>query len=244
MKSDLQRWYGVIAVIGVVVGLVGASVSPVWAGNPNPGVIPPNARAHGMTYGEWSAKWWQWAYSLPVDQNPFFDEGGNCSNGANGQSGPVWFLTGVINTSGTAVRNCTVPEGKTLFFPILNVECATLEGNGSTEAELRACTDGYMGYVTSEAATIDGVSVQNLQDYRAPSPVFTYGPLPANNVLEYYGFNAPAGATSLAAADGFYLMLAPLPVGNHTIHFTGTFGPPANFTLDITYNLTVAPATP
>jgi hypothetical protein len=59
----------------------------------NPGVIPPQSKAHGMTYGEWSAKWWQWAYSLPVDQNPFFDtvvppndEG--CTNGANGQLGP------------------------------------------------------------------------------------------------------------------------------------------------------------
>ncbi|MCK7502716.1 MAG: hypothetical protein MZV70_00525 [Desulfobacterales bacterium] len=78
-----------------------------------------------MTYGEWSAKWWQWAYSLPVDQNPFFDENGSCTNGANGPVGPVWFLTGVINVSGTAVRNCTVPAGKALFFPIINAEDAT-----------------------------------------------------------------------------------------------------------------------
>jgi hypothetical protein len=230
-------------VASIMVGLLGTA--PVaFAKNPNPGVIPPNAKAYGMTYGEWSAKWWQWAYSLPVGQNPFFDENGSCANGANGQLGPVWFLTGVINDSGTAVRNCIVPAGKALFFPVLNAEGATLEGNGSTEAELREFPTYVIGLVTNLAAEIDGVSLGNLQDYRAASPLFTYGPLPDNNVLQLFGYDAPAGATSLAAADGFYLMVAPLSVGEHTIHFTGTVGDPINFTLDITYNLTVAPQSP
>jgi hypothetical protein len=243
VKGYLKRWHRVVVVIGVVVGLLAGTVLPAWAGNPNPGVIPPQAKAHGMTYGEWSAKWWQWAYSLPVDQNPFFDENGSCANGANGQSGPVWFLTGVINQSGTAVRNCTIPAGKTLFFPILNVEAATLEGNGSNLDELRAALKTYMDVVivSSVAADIDGTPVQDVPAYRAESPLFTYGPLPENNVLAYFGWDAPAGATSLSAADGYYLMLAPLPVGKHVIHFTGTFGDPFNFTLDITYNLIVVP---
>jgi hypothetical protein len=213
------------------------------AGNSNPGILPPHSKVHGKSYGEWSAAWWQWAYSLPVDQNPFFDETG-CANGANGQSGSVWFLTGVINASGTAVRDCSVPVGKALFFPILNVECATLEGNGETEGELRACTESLMKLATNLAAEIDGVSIQNLENYRAASPLFTYGPLPENNVLQSFGYDAPAGATSLAVADGFYLMLAPLSKGAHTLHFTGRFlgeynGSPIDFTLDITYHLIV-----
>ena len=228
-------------VASMMVGLLG--VAPVaFAKNPNPGIIPPTAKAYGMTYGEWSAKWWQWAFSLPVDQNPFFDEEGDCSNGANGQFGPVWFLTGVINVSGTAVRDCLVPAGKALFFPVFNAECATLEGNGSTEDALGACATGLVDPVTGLTAEIDGVPIQNLQqDYRFSSPLFTYGPLPENNVLQLFGFHAPAGATSLSGADGFYLMLAPLSVGEHTIHFTGTVG---TFSLDITYNLTVAPRKP
>jgi hypothetical protein len=225
----------------------------VYAQNANPRIIPPNAQPYGMTYGEWSAKWWQWAYSLPVDQNPFFDENGSCANGANGQFGPVWFLTGVFNVSGTAVRNCTVPAGKALFFPIINAEDATLE-SGATGEDLRIYTTWAMSLVTNIAAEIDGVAVVNLYDYRAVSPLFVYGPLPENNMLQLFGFDAPAGSTSAglpgvppvpsAAADGYYLMLAPLPVGQHTIHFTGTFGDPVNFTLDITYNLTVAPRRP
>ena len=45
----------------------------------------------GLTYGDWTAKWWQWAYSVPRNVNPSYDDSGRyCSEG---QNGPVWFLT-------------------------------------------------------------------------------------------------------------------------------------------------------
>jgi hypothetical protein len=239
MKSNLKRWYGVIAVGSIIVGLMAGSVSQVYAQNSNPGVIPPNAKAYGMTYGEWSAKWWQWALSLPVDQNPFFDEGGNCSNGANGQLGPVWFLTGVINVSGTAVRDCTVPAGKALFFPLINVDCSTLEADpfhGDNEEELRACVTKDLFQFEDVFAEIDDVAVQDLNRYRVESPLFIFT-VPPSNVL---GVDAGTGQM---ISNGYYLMLAPLPVGDHTIHFGGRF-PNLGFSLDITYNLTVAPRRP
>jgi hypothetical protein len=227
-----------IGVAGLVMLLIAAAPIATMARNRNPRVLPPHSHAYGKTYGEWSAAWWNWAFSLPVDQNPFFDETG-CEHGANGQSGPVWFLTGVINESGTAERTCTVPAGKALFFPLLNVNCGTLTGDGETEAELRACGEFFMGLVTDVFCEIDGVPVRNLQSYRTVSLLFTYGPLPDNNVLQLFGIDAPAGATSLSVADGFYLLLAPLRVGEHTLRFGGTFGDPINFTLDITYHITV-----
>jgi hypothetical protein len=187
-----------------------------------------------MTYGEWGAKWWQWAFSLPADQNPFFDEGGSCANGANGQLGPVWFLTGVINQSGRAVRDCTVPSGKALFFPIINVECSTLEPppyHGGNEAELRRCAKSFsIGGVSAE---IDGVAMQSLDRYLVESPLFTFT-VPPDNVL---GVDPGTGQS---VSNGYWLMLAPLSVGTHKIHFMGTY-PNIPFTLDITYNLTVVP---
>lgn len=137
-----------------------------------------------------------------------------------------------------------MPSGKALFFPILNAECSTLEGDGDTEAKLRACN--LLKVVTNPTnlgAEIDGrkLNIGILKGYRAESPLFIYGPLPDNNVLQFFGFDAPAGATSKAVADGFYLMLAPLSVGEHTIKFTGSV---PGFTLDITYNLTIAPRQP
>jgi len=86
-----------------------APALPVSAGS-GPVILPPNAQAYGASYAEWSARWWQWNFSLAVDENPSFDQG-NCENGANGQDEKVWFLTGVINVSGTSTRTCSVPVG-------------------------------------------------------------------------------------------------------------------------------------
>ena len=224
--------------VGLLSGLF--VVSMVWAGQgnrDNPGVIPPQASYAGMTYAEWSARWWQWALSLPVDQNPFFDEEGDCSNGANGQLGPVWFLTGVINVSGIAERNCTVPAGKALFFPIINTECSTLEPPpffGADEEELHDCVTSF-GF-TDVFAGIDGVGVRNLDRYLVESPLFTFT-VPPDNVL---GVDPGNGQS---VANGHYLMLAPLAVGEHTIHFGGTY-PNFDFTLEITYHLTVVSRKP
>jgi hypothetical protein len=137
-----------------------------------------------------------------------------------------------------------------LFFPILNAECSTLEGDGATEEELRKCPLlKVIGTPTTLTAKIDGreLNQEILKGYRAESPFFTYGPLPEKSVQWYFGYPACsidpfcAGATSKALANGFYLMLAPLSVGKHTIRFTGSV---PGFSLDVTYNLTIAPRQP
>lgn len=160
------------------------------------------------------------------------------------QSGPVVFLTGVINISGTASRTCTIPAGTPLFFPILNFEndnflCLDPDTNFAVD-ELRANAKVIIDGATNLACEVDGVSIQNLQRYRVVSPVFDIT-LPEDNVLQAVGCaDALPGIYSPAVSDGFWLMLAPLPVGEHTIHFHGEL-PDLGFSLGITYNLTVAP---
>jgi len=227
-------------------------VSTSLAGNPNPRVLPPGSSPYGKSYGEWAAKWQQWAFSLPVDQNPLFDTA-DCSAG---QVGRVWFLGGTFSSIelgpnvflGEATRACTVPVGTALFFPILNNEGSGLEGNGTTEAELLAYNDFIMSHAADLACSVDGVALQDLQNYRVQSSLYTLGPLPENNILQSFGIPDTVGAITPSLTDGFYVMLAPLPTGNHTIHFSGvlTFTNPPDgfvliFILDITYHITVQP---
>jgi hypothetical protein len=229
--------------------------SPALAGQGNqgnPGILPPQSHPYGKSYGEWSAEHWKWLYSMPIDHHPLFDTA-ECDEG---QSGPVWFLGGTFTPTvegnvvvGRAERYCTVPLGKALFFPILDSECATLEGNGTTDAELRSCATFFQNHAYNMTCTIDGKPVRNVDSYRVQSPLFTYGPLPENNVLLNSGYPAAvAGATSPSVSDGVFLMVAPLSRGCHTIHFTGALtlstanGDPFDFDfrLDITYHLTVS----
>ena len=241
----------------LVLSLVALMVVPGIAGkgNPNSILMPPQSKPHGLSMGEWSARWWQWCYSLPTDAHPLFDTA-DCSAG---QSGPVWFLGGtftVIDDNpedpivlGVADRNCTVPVGTSLFFPLLNVECSTLEGNGETEQELRDCAVMNADHIVpgSLFCTIDGVAAKDLINYRVESPLFVYGPLPDGNILQAFGLDASAGTYSPAVGDGVYVMVNPLPKGKHTIHFGGTAvytaaddGFDLIFDLDITYHIAVS----
>jgi hypothetical protein len=220
---------------------------PVLAGggNADSRVFPVNSKPHGLSYGEWSARQWQWEFSLPLDANPLADTA-DCSAG---QSGSVWFLGGTFTLSnvggvvvGKAVRTCTIPSGTALFFPLLDTECSTIEGNGTTEDELRDCAKMFTDLVDTSSLflEIDGQPVTNLGDFRVQSPLFTFGPLPPNNIL-----GAPAGSTSPSVSDGYFVMLKPLSVGRHTLHFGGMadFTPVGGpvFVQDITYHLTVVP---
>ena len=250
MKIARKIWRNVVIIISLLTLITLLPAPNVLAQNANPGVIPPKAKPYGMTYGEWSAEWWKWVYSMPIDAHPLFDTA-DCSKG---QKWPVWFLGGTFATSvsptgeviGQATHSCTIPTGKALFFPVLNGEASTLEGNGQTKAELESAAKFIMDHALNLQTEVDGKVIQNLGDYRNLSPLFTYE-LPSNNVLYYLGVDAPAGATSPAVGDGVYLMLAPLPKGDHTIHFGGEFiftqengGFDFHFIVNVTYHLTVA----
>ena len=72
----------------------------------------------GQTYGRWAVEWWQWALGIPAAVNPGIDTtGANC---AQRQVDKVWFLAGFFG-SGPVVRSCTVPDGLSLFFPLITI---------------------------------------------------------------------------------------------------------------------------
>jgi hypothetical protein len=207
--------------------------------------LPVQSRPYGMTYGEWSARWWQWAFSLPNSGTPLF----GTADCRAGQSGHVWFLAGHAVGEPGPSPNCTVPAGTALFVSVINGECSNLEGSGTTEGELRACADfiGTLIDPNTLSASLDGQSITGLSHYLVESPFFSFGPLPADNLITYFCVDqgegcpaAPAGSTGVAVGTGVYLMLNPLSVGTHTLKFHGEI-PAANYVIDTTYYLTVTP---
>jgi hypothetical protein len=241
--------YGLIVVVSVLGPRAEAQMSGSEllgrGSTANPGVLPPQSHAFGNSYSEWSVAFWQWLYSLPVDSHPLFDTA-DCSEG---QSGKVWFLGGTFTfvspnpdaVVGVADRDCSVPSGKALFFPIVNAECNPFEDPEATEEALRVCANFLGDHIQDLEVTIDGRHLGKLGRYRVESPLFTFGPVPENNVL-----GADAGTTFDSVGDGYYIMLAPLSRGEHRIHFEGAAvftqdpdGFDFLFGLDITYDITV-----
>jgi hypothetical protein len=238
MKRNAKYWRSVRAVVGILLGLAIAPVPIAFAENPNPGVFPPDEVVFGRTYGEWSAEWWQWNFSIPVPSNPTFDTTGqHC---VIQQSRPVFFLAGIA-TGVPVTRACTVPSNTPLFFPLINVECSNVEPPpffGSSDEERLACAQQFLDDVgiSTLKATIDGVDVKSLRRFRVASPPFDFRMPAQNNILFL-----PGVTSGRSASDGYWLMLKPLSPGSHVIHFEGAFvsGPGNGFSQNVTYNLTV-----
>ena len=84
--------------------------------------------------------------------------------------------------------------------------------------------------LTDLFASIDGAALGNLANYRAMSDMFTFTADPAATSLD----PCITGTPQPGVAAGYWLLLAPLPPGQHTLHF----GAPS-WSQDITYVLTV-----
>jgi hypothetical protein len=206
--------------------------------NENPGLIPPHAKFRGPSYGEWGARFWTRLFAIPVVGGNHLYLSGGAFEGDNG----VVFLTASGNG---ATFDITLQAGTPILCPIINAECSVLEPDpfhGDTEAELRACANDHLDNTSGVFAVIDGRAVRNLDDYRLESPLFEFT-LPQDNIFAFFGLNAPAGTTSPAVDAGYYLLLAPLSVGKHTIHVGGSFDA-LGVTFDNTFNITVVPRKP
>jgi hypothetical protein len=218
---------------------------------------PATAPALGRTFPQWTAEWWQHVTSIPTAANPILDPNG--SRCMVGEHGPVWFLYGswVSVAPGAIVRNCTIPAGKALFFPIYTsswINTPSVCGDPATNrtvAQLRALALADVEGIGIVSTTVDGVELPGLginnPEFRVASSVFDVT-LPEANIFDQpcLGIgNVPKGIYTPAAADGVYTMLKPLPVGKHTIKikvFSATNCIISCATLlDVTYNLTIVP---
>jgi hypothetical protein len=252
MKTRTIHWRGVARVVGMAMAVLmtAAIVAPGYAHDHGQAdVVPRDSVVFGRTYGEWASAWHQWTDSMPAAKHPLFDTA-TCEEG---QSGPVWFLGGrfcsEVNANCNnlpAVRTCTVPAGKALFFPILNVSCLDKEaeigacfGAGPLIAEMRKALEGVVDQTTGLKLTIDGKRFGcNLKkDFRVQSTVYSTT-VPDKSLYPEIGEPDIIAGTYLGVDDGVYVMLEPLKKGEHTLNFKGTF-PQFNFILDFTYKLIV-----
>jgi hypothetical protein len=191
-----------------------------------------------------SVQWWQWALSIPTSRNPLLDTtGANCMVG---QQGSTWFLAGLFGGGGPIIRNCTVPDNVSIFFPLvnsINFNAPNICGQGPANisvADLRAGAAPFIDGAISLLVDLDGKPVRSK---RVRSQVFVVA-LPEDNIFDAPCATlggAPGGIFSPAIDDGYYAQIESLKPGVHTLHVHAE-NPSAQFLLDVTYNLTVVHA--
>lgn len=219
--------FGVVrlAVLPLVALLISAAISPVTtrAATTHPDVLPPDSPHYGRSYAEWAAEWWPWAAAQT--------KGNEIVCGPSG-AGSVWFLRG--GGGGPPVtKACALPANTPILVPIMAADCSTASYPLRTEAQLRACAAELADTTLTVEATIDGVAVTDLRNYRVASPLITVTDPPADNI-----FGLPPGTTT-AVSDGYWLLLAPLAPGQHTITVHGKASELTGYYTTVTYLLTV-----
>lgn len=246
ISMKVSRTFERVIRFAIIFGLLFVTAAPSFACKK---LFPQNSLVYGRTYSEWAAEWSQWALSIPVSNHPLFDNG-DCSVG---QTGPVWFLGGkfcdpIDEECGfeAVERTCTVPFGKALFFPIVNMSSSSLEGYGDTIVELRQNSESIIDYFfTDETCTIS-LTVDNKvvrekdlkKKFHVHSRTFGFT-LPEDNLLKILGVvEAVQGDYYPAVDEGFYVMLKPLSPGMHTINFSAN-APVFGLSLNVTYTINV-----
>jgi len=203
------------------------------------GVAAPAASAQQSgQIGKLSAAWWQ---QVVQESSP-----PTCGS-LDATPGNVFYLA---NFAGQVDATCTAPTGSRILFPIINWACSPqLSDPYTTERDLRDLCSSLLNYSWENAegvyATVDGKDVTN-RIVCAESPLFSLT-VPQDSFL--VGPEGPGvPGTGPAIANGCWVLLAPLPPGEHTITLGGTFpllpeifGEGAFFTQEATYTVTVVP---
>jgi len=253
MKRSAKYVMGLLLALGTAVPGGGA-----WGHDGK--IYPRDAVVYGRTYSDWSAAWQQWVMSMPAAKHPLFDTA-DCSEG---QSGPVFFLGGRFcapdvnpsdpqcNSTVTS-RECKVPAGKPIYFPVLNTACLDAEARSVNQfcrdpdgvnalpypPQMRQALARHIDLTTGLAVTIDGKPVEAdwKRDFRVQSNVYSVL-APDGNLLQALGEGEIGAGSYLGVDDGIYVMLKPFRKGSvHTVNFKGSF-PQYQFSLDFSYRLT------
>ena len=202
----MRRLVVVLLSMGLVAGVPAMSASAAGA-TARTVVFAPTSHPDGVSYATWSTRWSQWAFGTPVGRNPL----ANPANCNVAQHVPAFFLPAPSGPGMAAT--CVVPAGEALLLaPAGNL--ATPDHGSGRIPRLLASAKADTDRLTGIAATLDG-SPLPVSAYRTASPFVLV--LPRNNLL------GVAGGPTLAAIDGYFLMLRPLAVGSHTVTTTDTF---------------------
>ena len=158
----------------------------------------------GLSYGEWTVKWWRWILEIPKYNSPLFDPDGKKAY-MNQTYGKVFFLCQTLESSEKIpVRTINVPRETSIFMPIINW-VSLLHEDGESDEQLLQVARQKMDVVKDLEININDIRLTTnfLKKFRVESP-FVDVLLPENNIL---GFSS--GKTRIVS-DGYWIFTRPL----------------------------------
>ena len=174
----------------------------------------------GLSYGQWTVKWWQWALSIAKDINPVFDKTGIYAGQAQPKAKDVWFLAGIwADHEGEKIfptRKCEVTRTKSLLIPILNCEADPIEyPDINRDQDILDHVSGQMDKVVKKECYVNEELIPP-QKVSSDPTIFELDLHPDFDRFQ-------EGQRTKASADGYWVFLKPLPRGKYNIRFEGSY---------------------
>ena len=128
-------------------------------------------------------------------------------------------------------------HAQAILVPLITGECDTSESPSQSDADSRQCSTAGDEY-GAISATLDGQKIENLDSYRTATDFFNITYVKDNI------FDVAAG-TYRGIADGFFVFLKPLSVGNHELQVKSSVNNPTtpsyNYASEANYHLKISP---
>lgn len=175
-------------------------------------IFPTNSTLNGVPYKELVAKWWTWFLGIPDTMHPI-NNPADVERCSTMQNGSVWFLPepfahGPGEPPAKYNYKCNIPYGKVIMLYISSTEC-------DEASEGSDCDINNINKIRTLNITIDGEKVDTSN---IGSSIFT-------DLFNVTYPDDPLGAfeakngTFPASAQGYFLFIHSLPVGEHNIDF-------------------------
>ena len=157
----------------------------------------------GVSYKQWTVRWWKWLLSIPRSKNPALDDTGLNSQIGQKYKQAIFLCQTIENSTMVPNRNITLKDGKAVLMPIINW-ISTQQEDGENDNELKNTAKLKMDVVQKLHVTVNNMAFKNdLHRYRVMSPFFETE-LPQNNILDV----SPGSRRFIS--DGYWLFFKPL----------------------------------
>jgi hypothetical protein len=173
-------------------------------------IYPPSSSPYGLPLKEWGIKHWEWWNSIPKEISPYPNPKQWTYHCFMGLGYPVVMLVNPIvgETAKNVAYDCTIPADRGILVSGITELCSYDETH-KTDEDLQKCVKARNDWAKHQI-TIDGKTVDNIGQYRFTTDFFNVT-WPEDNM-----WTLPVG-TYRALLDGTWLMLKPLPIGDHKI---------------------------
>jgi hypothetical protein len=171
----------------------------------------------GISFGQWTVRWWKWAFSSPAAINPVVDPTGRYAS-VNQPSSDVWFLAGKFGSADKVFpsRICVIPANRSILFPVLNCEANMLEyPDLESHQDLISHVRSDVDSVVKKECFLNDVMIKPQRV--SSDPLIFEITIKKDNPLRIKRFG-----NANACGDGYWVFLKGLRRGNHRLRFEGS----------------------